>query len=695
MSQIITVKISNCNNIDNGTITIIPGRLNIKYAMNGTGKTTIAKAIEAYLKEDGSLRYLQPFKWQEAAEADHLPNIEGLESVKSVHIFNEDYLAQFVFKEDELLTDSFNVFVRTPDYDRHMKEIDTLMDNLKTVFKELPELDSAINNLVALDSSFGKATKTGKLPANSTLVKGLGKGNKIKNIPRGLESYTDYLNSPLNYKWLKWHNDGHSYRNSSLNCPFCSSMIKDKEETIKQIAKEFDPKTVEHLSSIVSIIDNLSKYFSDETKGRLREITSAADKMGIEAELYLKQIHEQIQLLLRRLLDLRGISYFSMKDVDKVSQYIEGLKIDCKFLGHLHSVETERLASSLNSGLDDVLAKVGKLQGEVAKQNRLIAQTIEENKISINNFLKSAGYRYKVDVTYENNTYKMQLRHFDSTAIVKNGDKYLSYGEKNALALVLFMYECLAKSPDLIILDDPISSFDKNKKYAVIDTLFRREKTLQGKTVLMLTHDLEAIIDIYTLAQHFSPMPIATYLISRKGILVETNIGREDINTFGAICDENISMSCNDIIKLTYLRRYYEIIDNDLPYQLLSNLLHRRGTPVLHGNEPRQMTNEEITKASDAIRIKLPAFDYSTMLSALMDKDALLTAYKVARCNYEKLQIFRIINQAISGTPNPVIAKFINETFHVENEYIMQVNPCKYELVPDYVIEECDAILSV
>ena len=55
---------------------------------------------------------------------------------------------------------------------------------------------------------------------------------------------------------------------------------------------------------------------------------------------------------------------------------------------------------------------------------------------------------------------------------VDNIDKHLSWGEKNAFALVLFMYYAISKKAELIILDDPISSFDSNKKYAIINRLF-------------------------------------------------------------------------------------------------------------------------------------------------------------------------------------------------------------------------------
>ena len=34
--------------------------------------------------------------------------------------------------------------------------------------------------------------------------------------------------------------------------------------------------------------------------------------------------------------------------------------------------------------------------------------------------------------------------------------------------------------------------------------------------------------------------------------------------------------------------------------------------------------------------------------------------------------------------------KFINETFHVENSYVYQLNPYNYNQVPKYIIDICD-----
>ena len=57
----INIQIENCNNIDNGNIVLKENKLNIKYGINGTGKSTIAKAIKNHNAEE-KLKQLTPFK---------------------------------------------------------------------------------------------------------------------------------------------------------------------------------------------------------------------------------------------------------------------------------------------------------------------------------------------------------------------------------------------------------------------------------------------------------------------------------------------------------------------------------------------------------------------------------------------------------------------------------------------------------
>jgi hypothetical protein len=47
------IEISNCNNIDYGLVKIEEGVLNIKYAINGTGKSTVSKSIQKSVSSIG------------------------------------------------------------------------------------------------------------------------------------------------------------------------------------------------------------------------------------------------------------------------------------------------------------------------------------------------------------------------------------------------------------------------------------------------------------------------------------------------------------------------------------------------------------------------------------------------------------------------------------------------------------------
>ena len=62
---------------------------------------------------------------------------------------------------------------------------------------------------------------------------------------------------------------------------------------------------------------------------------------------------------------------------------------------------------------------------------------------------------------------------------------------------------------------------------------------------------------------------------------------------------------------------------------------------------------------------------------------------------YEKTEIFRIILKTFGLlNVNPVIEEFINEEFHIENTYIFQLDPYAYNIVPKYIIDMCDIIIS-
>ncbi len=108
------------------------------------------------------------------------------------------------------------------------------------------------------------------------------------------------------------------------------------------------------------------------------------------------------------------------------------------------------------------------------------------------------------------------------------------------------------------------------------------------------------------------------------------------------------------------------------------------------------MAQKDINSAIKAIQDDIFNFDYNAILLRLNTEKEMNLLYEKATNNYEKLQLYRIIMQGENQTDlhkNDVVRKFINEAFHIENEFVMQLDPSKYSLVPQYIIDECDQIL--
>lgn len=197
--------IRNCNNIENGEFDITEGRLNIKYAINGTGKSTISKAIEAFMTNNQEKKdSLLPFKYY--GNEENSPELTGYDQFKKIAVFNEKYIEDYVYQQNELIKNSFEIFVKSPDYDKHIKEIEKLLESINITFQNHPELEELIKIFQQFIDGFGKA-KSGYSAAGA-IGKGIGKGNKIDNIPAGLEAYEPYLKNNDNVKWIKWQLEG-------------------------------------------------------------------------------------------------------------------------------------------------------------------------------------------------------------------------------------------------------------------------------------------------------------------------------------------------------------------------------------------------------------------------------------------------------------------------------------------------------
>lgn len=697
------IQIENCNVINSGSIEIEPQKLNIKYAINGTGKSTIAKAIQAKVtgNEDG-LKQLLPFRYEGDAD-EHQPSISGLEDFHSVQIFNEDYVNQYVYQPDELIKDSFTIFVKTPDYDRNMAEISQLLAGIEDTFQSYPELDRLIQTLNQFIIGFGKATQRG-ISAASPLMKGLGKGNIIHNIPQGLESYAPYLQhteGAKNVTWIKWQLSGKEYLGMADQCPYCSGSIETTREKIIQVQNIYDAKSIEHLDHLIEVYTALMPYLPDNIQRQLQIVLENASNMNDEQRHFLQTIKNDVDCLYQKLYSLRSIGFHNLKNVAQIESILQNKKIDLCNYTNLNSDLMRSKTDVINATIDGVLERIIQLRIKISHQNTLIQNIISKNQEEINSFLRYAGYQYTVSLEEsEGKEYRLLLHYEGRREAINAVQTHLSYGERNALALLLFMYSIKRETPDLIILDDPISSFDGNKKFAIVNMLFKDPGHLRGKTVLLLTHEFGTVVDMaHTMSRNFGSISTAAFLSTRNGVLQEQQIRADDIKAYPAIAEKNIAESNEPLNKLIYLRRLMEFENNkNDAWQLLSNVFHigdgTREIPMkcIGDGIEIPMTPDEIQKGTEDIKKYIPDFDYQTAYQRMEDQNLLISLYDSTEANYEKLQIYRLI--FIERPMNVVVQKFVNETYHVENDYIFQLDPRIYDTVPQYIVDVCDQAIN-
>ena len=693
------ISFQNCNSIDSGGVQLHHGKLNIKYGPNGTGKSTIARALQLNAKGGDALHQLTPFKFRGDKNAP-TPTVSGAEGIQSVLVFDEGYVSQFTFQSDEVLKDSFEIFINTPEYRQGLLEIEALFKELTETFAQQSELEAAIDSFTQLKDAFG-VTKAGSLSQASKGFKALNMVSKLRSIPKQLSGFRGFLASDNPAGWITWQAKGKEFLDHSDNCPFCSTDQIDKG-VASLVSEEYNSAEIKNLSAIRSAITQLGDFIEPEHLIKLQAITSEIDELSPEQKDFLTRIRMQIQTLLDKLIAVRAVTFYAFKDEANIKDKLSKLKVELSFLDALDSTTTRAVAETINSKLDEVADRIAEVGAKIGRQKSRVQQLISQNQKSINDFLRSAGYKYSVRIIPGDSSYRMILEHADAEGHLGEAAQHLSYGEKNAFALILFMHHVRQAEPDLIVLDDPVSSFDKTKKFAILHELFNDNHGIRNFTTLFLTHDIEPVIDVLVsgpLKRGLQGRAVAHFLRTSSGVLQERSIERGHVSTFTNVCDTNVAASTDVAVKCIYLRRRLEVSGDYGPaYQLLSSAVHLRIRPTKTNDDGEQveMLEDEIHAGLADVRQYLHDFDYEAVVEELRAPLSLIERFDAASAGYEKVQLFRMFSELPSvklkvSTP---FQKFVNESFHIENEYVMQLNPREFDSVPEFIVDECAQLIN-
>ncbi len=695
------VHIENCNNIKSADIYIAEGKTNIFFGKNGSGKSTIARAVDLISKGQ-KLDILRPYGMK---VKDNEPKVTGI-SEEIIMVFNDEYVKQYVYQKNTVIQNAFDVLLRTPEYDSAKLAVDNELQNLRTVIFDDENIIRLINQLQLLTGKIkvGVNQQIDKRSAKGILE---GKGAYF-NPPKELESMKPFFEDANVTKWAIWRLQGYDQFGKKGVCPYCTSGDNEETETRNRIfSNSFDKSSVEIANLVLSVLEELREFVDSEkieqlksffgTNGNISSLETHLVRLSAEANYLLEQ--------LGKIRDFNGttVNKDNLKELEKM---LSEMKIDFTAIdSYFITAYTKEHLAMINLKLDELLSSIGKLKGEIGKYNKYLSEQIKNRTDDINGFLQLAGFKYHFDVKVDgedNASARLEYILPDkSYKDLEAPDEHLSWGEKHAFALIMFMFDAISKNARVVILDDPISSFDRNKKYAIINRLFKtgdKNNSLYQRTVVLLTHDFEPVIDYIQThsGRQDAKSNIAYYLENIDGNIICTNItDNEDMMSSVVLLkelakDETLHIAA----RVGSLRKYIEHQflnprEESNAYNILSSLMHGRESATKDNAGIIYLSDDEETDGTAFIREYISDFDYGTLLQKCSPEE-LVSDYREMNCSaYEKLLILRFYVERDEEARerlrkyNDVLRKYVDETFHIENDYLYTLDVRKFNIVPE------------
>lgn len=695
------VSVRNCKNFDLATFGIEPYKLNIKFAPNGVGKSSIAEGMRYAIAGDAELHErIIPFKYRDDPDG-HPFLCEGLDEYHTIEVFDEHYVSNVAFVQNGIFASSFDVFIKTPDYEATLERINEILDKVQQCLKK-NTMDSLKNALGVFKSSIcGKSGLTGKmlLRANAPVKKGLSNGNPKTCVPSKYENFHSYICSPRLSQWSKWHATGYGMlTETDTQCPFCGQPLKGLDDLISGVQNDYSSTNADNLDKVLAGITAVKDFLCEESFDTLESMARASEPLTSAQESYFAEVVQQVDVILTNIQNAENLnSYFNLAKLGgNISGAIADCAIDIDLLSHFDSPECRYNISEYNAALEEAEQEAQVLFGIINKQKEKLAESLAGYEDEINSFLSGAGYPYSIRIEVADDG-KCGVCLIHSSRYQGNDTKgILSYGERNALALIFFMYSALATNPDLIVLDDPITSFDGRKRFAILHMLFLRDSnspnSLKNRTVILLTHEYEVVFDVeHTLKQEFQPLAKTTLLHISNGVIEETVITHEDMKPIRALFLDIAKNSDSPIVQLAYARKLLELDNKKTEgWHFLSSLFHHKPFPSYQNEEP--MGEDAVESALMEISSLTGCMlDYNEVLNQISNRSVMREHFETCAYRYGKLQIARI---ALDGEGiDRVSKKLLDETLHVDNGFIFQLDPRQFELIPESIIERCEEVL--
>lgn len=290
-----------------------------------------------------------------------------------------------------------------------------------------------------------------------------------------------------------------------LNKDVKNHQIELKNQRIKPISINFDKyKSIEGAIECKSKEENLNGKIDELNQKIEQKINTPYIPIYIDNSELFNKISDLEQALIKLNVN---IDQYNKKigSVSDINNKLEKINVEIASIEIQDDVvaleESKKKEKDLNLNEETLIKKKQDIDlrlEELTEEKKNVKIAIE----SINSSLKYIFFSsHRLSLKYENDEYTLYSRH---ESVLPDE---ISVGERNIIALCYFFSTIFQNrdkadynKPYLIVIDDPVSSFDKENKIGIISYLkYKLSQFLEGnkKTkVLLLSHDLEVVADM-------------------------------------------------------------------------------------------------------------------------------------------------------------------------------------------------------
>lgn len=396
MKRVAEVKITieNCNNISKGVISLEEEKLNIRYGMNGTGKSTLSTAISLF-SQGKPMDDLKPF----GSDDEIIPAISIDGDIQGVRVFNEDFVNNMVFKESTVIDNAFDVFIRTTDYEQKRQNLDNRLLRLKVDIDEKQPIIQLKNDIAAFAGKL-ELNAAGEKIKNNTNYKAIIKKNNVYNIPDRLKKYSPIISDDqICINWIDWKSRGETFDTKGI-CPYCSDELNagfaEEKQTFKETYKKSD---AQNLKNMLDLFENFHKYIPDDKFDSIIAcIKEEKEESAISAILKTfmnEYVHISTQLNKISYFDKNVFKKININDIDKV---LEDMKFEKSIFNFFSSDGFYEIVDEVNNSIEelrkeaiDIKVAMGKLQSVLIRVVAAVIRAVNnKNKPVI--FATQRGY---------------------------------------------------------------------------------------------------------------------------------------------------------------------------------------------------------------------------------------------------------------------------------------------------------------